>query len=172
MAATELENRRSSNDEILSSCVRPDSVLKRQGCGEYRGASRGLRALYWRAALRPHAAVAPLEGREGFICTSLQAVDCHLAFRICLENGLVIREGAASFAPKPEANWVRLEFPELSNAEGQSFILELRLQEPAWTTKVGLFETRHARSRVRRGARVLGVSPVNRNLFAQLVYAR
>jgi len=112
------------------------------------------------------------KGVKVFICTSLQAVDCHLAFRICLENGLVIREGAASFAPKPEANWIRLEFPELSNAEGQSFILELRLQEPAWTTKVGLFETQHARSRVRRGARVLGVSPVNRNLFAQLVYTR
>src|SRR5207249_11127779 len=109
------------------------------------------------------------KGIEMFVGTPFEEVKGRLAFQICLENGLAIREGETPFEARNQASWVTLEFPELYNAGGQSFILTLRLQEPR-RTKIGIFETQHTRSLVRHAARRLGVSQVGHNLFCRLVY--
>jgi hypothetical protein len=96
-----------------------------------------------------------------------------LAFRMCLENGAIIREGKAPFVVESARGcWVELRFPELQHSAGQTFLLTLYLQEPCGA-KVGLFEAQRTRAPLTElMARKLGVAGVRANPFLRLVYAR
>lgn len=109
-----------------------------------------------------------------------------LSFRLCLANGQEIRTGqvtdALQHTTDQEADWVRIDFPEIFHSADQSFILELSYQNPHHGPHhgprhgphhpvVGLFETQHPRARTARIARRLGIRGVSRHLFAQLIYS-
>lgn len=128
--------------------------------------------------------------------TTLPEVIGRLFFRICLESGSVLREGECLVTLRIGTDWVALGFPEIAHSDGQRLTLELWLQESQsakmeltdtpsskgilnfrrlqelQSVKIGLFETHHKRSRIRRAARVAGVSPVRDDLFLQFVYAQ
>ena len=94
-----------------------------------------------------------------------------LAFQVCLENGVAIREGKMPFQVENAAgSWVKLEFSEVQHSAGQSFVLTLRLAEPR-QAKVGLFESQSTRSLAERVARRLGVPRAGHHLFSRLVYS-
>jgi len=96
-----------------------------------------------------------------------------LAFRVCLANGVTIREGEAPFAVRgARGNWVTLRFPELRHSVGQTFLLTLHVEEPH-AAKVGLFEAQRTRAPWTEAvARKLGVLGVRANPFLRLVYAQ
>ena len=111
------------------------------------------------------------KGIQVLMCTPLASVTGELAYRICLENGVEVRKGIIPFTVTQEPHWVRIGFPAIEHALRQSFTLALWLNEPQHT-KVGLMECQHTRSRMRRAARVVGLSPAKETLYSQLVYSK
>jgi O-antigen biosynthesis protein len=115
---------------------------------------------------RPH-----WKGIRISMLTPLPEAQGSLAFRVSMPNGILAREGEVFFVAKNEATWVKLEFPEITHANGQLFVLDLWLKA-SHQRKVGLLEAKHRRSRIRRTARLVGLSAAKDTLYAQLLYAR
>lgn len=110
-------------------------------------------------------------GVKVLISTPLASVSGRFGFRVYAKNGALLREGEVPFDATGVSHWLKITFPSIAQAAGQQFILALTLIAPR-RTKLGVFETRHRRSRVHRAARIIKIAPVRDNLYVQMLYAK